>query len=126
MAGTRCKRWVNLTGGVQFLTLKAKGKLSYPETVWSVADFQRHFAKARELRRKFDEILSKLEIRRMANSGLSIDGRRSRRRQWLADGHRLGEPSLSWRCARGKILGSTPARVIYLAAGRSGDQWRLI
>ena len=60
----------NANGGIQFLTVKAKGKLSFPETIWSITDFERHFATAKSLRFKLDDILSKLEARRKENKGL--------------------------------------------------------
>lgn len=50
-------------GGVQFLTVKAKGKLTFPTTVWSVKDFTERFAKAQELRKRVEEIVVDLTVK---------------------------------------------------------------
>ncbi len=41
------------SGGVIFLTTKARGKLKFPETIWSPADFEAHF---REMDRLYGRV----------------------------------------------------------------------
>lgn len=47
-------------GSVRFLTAKAKGKLSYPATIYSEADFLTLCQTARELRTKMDAITDEM------------------------------------------------------------------
>lgn len=48
------------SGGVRFLRVKAKGKLSYPETVYSIDDFKGYWAQATRLRQEVEALVERL------------------------------------------------------------------
>lgn len=48
-------------GGVKFLAVKAKGKLTFPNTVYSDAQFVEFWSRARSLREKLETIIKGLE-----------------------------------------------------------------
>ena len=48
------------SGAVEFLTIKAKGKLTFPEMIWSDTQFHEYCNKMGSLREKLEEVTEKL------------------------------------------------------------------
>lgn len=64
-------------GGVDFITIKAKGKLAFPDMVWSKADFNRECHLMSDLAEALDQTIDKLSAIRSlvtAKSGATKEG----------------------------------------------------
>ena len=48
------------SGGVEFLVIRAKGKLTFPDTIWSEDEFKGHFREIEELRNELEKIVDRL------------------------------------------------------------------
>lgn len=51
-------------GGVEFLPIKAKGKLTFPDMIWKKTDFNEHCNRIAELSNELDETVRQLSVTR--------------------------------------------------------------